>query len=102
MTGGFLFLIFSRWLYLLCMNVDELINNYFNLSIEEKEDLLCVLIRDYFRRNLDNGYTVVEIIQGVDDIINYASSRDDFEMSQAFKDIKDAMSIAIKEMNIDV
>jgi hypothetical protein len=84
------------------MNVDELINNYFKLSIEEKEDLLCVLIRDYFRRNLDNGYTVVEIIQGVDDIINYASSREDYEMSQAFKDIKEAMAIAIKEMNLDV
>lgn len=84
------------------MNVDELINNYFNLSVEQKEDLLCVLVKDYFQRNLEHGFTVVEIIQGVDEIINFASSRDDFEMSQAFKDIKDSMKIALKELNIDV
>jgi hypothetical protein len=84
------------------MNVDELINNYFNLSIEEKEDLLCVLVKDYFQRNLAHGFSVEEIINGVDEIIEFSSARDDFEMSQAFKDIKESMAIAIKEMKLDV
>jgi hypothetical protein len=84
------------------MNVDELINNYFNLSIEDKEDLLCVLVKDYFQRNLAHGFSVEEIINGVDEIIEFSAMRDDFEMSQAFKDIKESMAIAIKEMNLDV
>ena len=84
------------------MNVDELINNYFNLSIEEKEELLCVLVKDYFQRNLAHGFSVQEIIYGVDEIIEFSAMRDDFEMSQAFKDIKESMAIAIKEMNLDV
>jgi hypothetical protein len=84
------------------MNVDELINNYFKLSVDEKEELLCVLIKDYFKRNLAQGFTVVEIINGVDEIIDYSVSREDYEMSQAFKDIKEAMKIAIKEMKLNV
>jgi hypothetical protein len=84
------------------MNVDELINNYFKLSIEDKEDLLCVLIKDYFQRNLAHGFSVIEIIEGVDEIIEFSASKEDYEMSQAFKDIKEAMKIAVKELNIDV
>jgi hypothetical protein len=84
------------------MNVDELINNYFKLSPDEKEDLLCVLIKDYFHRNLSHGFSVKEIINGVDEVIDYSISKEDYEMSQAFKDIKEAMAIAIKEMNLDV
>jgi hypothetical protein len=84
------------------MNVDELINNYFKLSPDEKEDLLCVLIKDYFHRNLAHGFSVGEIIKGVDEVIDYSISKEDYEMSQAFKDIKEAMAIAIKEMNLDV
>jgi hypothetical protein len=84
------------------MNVDELINNYFNLSVEEKEQLLCVLVKKYFTDNLEIGYSVLEIINGVDDVIENSIRQEDYEMSQAFKDIKDAMKVAIKEMNIHV
>ena len=84
------------------MNVDELINNYFNLSVEEKEQLLCVLVKKYFTDNLEIGYSVLEIINGVDDVIENSIRQEDYEMSQAFKDIKDAMKIAVKEMNIHV
>jgi len=84
------------------MNVDELINNYFNLSVEEKEQLLCVLVKKYFTDNLEVGYSVLEIINGVDDVIENSIKQEDYEMSQAFKDIKDAMKVAIKEMNINV
>ena len=84
------------------MNVDELINNYFNLSVEEKEQLLCVLVKKYFTDNLEVGYSVLEIINGVDDVIENSIRQEDYEMSQAFKDIKDAMKVAIKEMNINV
>ena len=84
------------------MNVDELINNYFNFSVEEKEQLLCVLVKKYFTDNLEVGYSVLEIINGVDDVIENSIKQEDYEMSQAFKDIKDAMKVAIKEMNINV
>ncbi len=84
------------------MNVDELINNYFKLSPDEKEELLCVLIKDYFHRNLSHGLSVGEIINGVDEVINYSINREDYEFTQAFVDIKQAMNIAIKEMNLDV
>lgn len=84
------------------MNVDELINNYFNLSVDEKEELLCVLIKDYFKRNIEQGFSVVDIINGVDEVITYSINREDYEFTQAFVDIKQAMKIAIKEMNLDV
>ncbi len=84
------------------MNVDELLNNYFSLSEDDKEELCCVLIQDYFRRNILNGYSVIEIIKGIDEVIEMSILRDDFEVSQAFTDIKEAMKIVVKELKIDV
>jgi hypothetical protein len=80
------------------MNVDGLIDNYFNLTDKEKETLLCVLVKNYFKQNLEVGYSVIEIINGVDNVIENSIEREDYEMGQAFKDIKDAMSIVIKEL----
>ena len=84
------------------MNIDEMINNYFNLPEKEKEQLLCELLKKYFKENLEVGYSVLEIVNGVDDVINYSIEQEDYEMSQAFKDIKDAMKIAVKEMKTHV
>lgn len=83
-------------IYLLFMTTD-LLNDYFKLTQEQKEDVLCEVVIDYFKINMESGLSVLEIIDGVDLIIKNSINNEDYEVAQAFEDIKIALNFVINE-----
>ena len=83
-------------IYLLFMTTD-LLNDYFKLTQEQKEDVLCEVVIDYFKINMESGLSVLEIIDGVDLIIKNSIINEDYEVAQAFEDIKIALNFVINE-----
>lgn len=77
--------------------ITDLLNNYFSLTQEEKDDLLCEVVKDYFKTNIESGLSIIEIIDGVDVIIQRSIESEDYELAQAFQDIKVALNFVINE-----
>jgi hypothetical protein len=46
---------------------------------------------------MERGLSSLEILSCFQPLINEAIEKDDFEVAQAFKDIKDAIEIVLKE-----
>jgi hypothetical protein len=79
------------------MNIKEILANYFQLTPIEKDELLAELSEHYFQEGINLGLTTSEIIKCFQPLIDDAVHNDDFEVAQAFKDIKDAIEIVIKK-----
>ena len=79
------------------MNIKEILQGYFNLTPLQKDDLLVQLSNHYFQEGITLGLSSVEIIACFQPLIDEAVKNDDFEVAQAFKDIKDAVEIVIKQ-----
>jgi len=79
------------------MNIKEILAGYFQLTPMEKDDLLVQLSQHYFEEGVRMGMTSVEIMACFQPLIDEAIKNDDFEVAQAFKDIKDAIEIVLKE-----
>jgi len=79
------------------MNIKEILQGYFNLTPLEKDDLLVKLSNYYFEEGRNMGMTSVEIVACFQPLIDEAVKNDDFEVAQAFKDIKDAIEIVLRE-----
>lgn len=79
------------------MNIKEILQGYFNLTPLEKDDLLVKLSNYYFEEGRNMGMTSVEIVACFQPLIDEAVKNDDFEVAQAFKDIKDAIEVVLKE-----
>jgi hypothetical protein len=79
------------------MNIKELLADYFKLTPLEKDDLLVKLSTHYFNEGIERGLSSLEILSCFQPLINEAIQKDDFEVAQAFKDIKDAIEIVLKE-----
>ncbi len=77
--------------------ITDLLNDYFKLNSEQKEELLCEIVIDYFKVNIEQGLSVIEIIDGVDYIIQRSIDNEDYEVAEAFKDIKVAINFVINE-----
>lgn len=79
------------------MNIKEILEGYFNLTPLQKDDLLVQLSEYYFQEGIRLGLSSLEIIACFQPLIDEAVKNDDFEVAQAFKDIKDAIEIVLKE-----
>jgi hypothetical protein len=88
---------------MIMMNIKEILQGYFNLTPLEKDDLLVKLSNYYFEEGRNMGMSSVEIVACFQPLIDEAVKNDDFEVAQAFKDIKDAIEIVLRErMNNNV
>lgn len=79
------------------MNIKEILEGYFNLTPLQKDDLLIQLSEYYFQEGIRLGLSSLEIIACFQPLIDEAVKNDDFEVAQAFKDIKDAIEIVLRE-----
>jgi hypothetical protein len=79
------------------MNIKEILADYFKLTPLQKDDLLVQLSKHYFNEGMERGLSASEILNCFQPLINEAIEKDDFEVAQAFKDIKDAIEIVLKE-----
>ena len=79
------------------MNIKEILQGYFNLSPLQKDDLLVQLSNHYFQEGISLGLSSSEIVACFQPLIDEAVKNDDFEVAQAFKDIKDAIEIVLTE-----
>ena len=82
---------------MIMMNIKEILQGYFNLTPLEKDDLLVQLSNHYFQEGISLGLSSVEIVNCFQPLIDEAVKNDDFEVAQAFKDIKDAIEIVLTE-----
>lgn len=79
------------------MNIKEILADYFKLTPLQKDDLLVQLSEHYFRQGIELGMSSVEILNCFQPLIDDAIKNDDFEVAQAFKDIKAAIEIVLLE-----
>jgi len=79
------------------MNIKDILADYFKLTPLQKDDLLNQLSEHYFREGIELGMSSVEILDCFQPLIDDAIKNDDFEVAQAFKDIKEAIKIVLKE-----
>jgi hypothetical protein len=84
------------------MNIKEILQGYFNLTPLQKDDLLTQLSNHYFEEGRNMGMSSVEILNCFQPLIDEAVNNDDFEVAQAFKDIKTAIEIVLYERMKDV
>lgn len=82
------------------MNDDELLKKYFQLTEIEKDTLLTEIVQSYFNINREMGYSTLEIIMGIDTMIDRAIEDENYELSQAFIDIKEAIKTVIIEWDV--
>ena len=74
------------------MDIKELLDGYFNLTEEQKDDVLSKLAEIYFFQGVELGMSPVQILEGFDPLIDNATEREDYEVAQAFTDIKEAIN----------
>jgi len=74
-----------------------LIKNYFNLDEEDKQYVLCELTKTYMDTNKDKGFSLTELVYGLDCVIERANDEEYYELSQAFVDIKQALDFIVKD-----
>ena len=79
------------------MNIKEILADYFKLTPLQKDDLLVQLSEHYFREGMELGLSSVEILNCFQPLIDEAIKNDDFEVAQAFKDIRTAIEIVLLE-----
>lgn len=88
---------------MIMMNIKEILQGYFNLTPLQKDELLVQLSNHYFQEGINLGLSSIEILNCFQPLIDEAVKNDDFEVAQAFKDIKDAIELVlIERMNEDV
>jgi hypothetical protein len=81
------------------MDIKELLDGYFKLTDEEKDDVLSRLAEIYFFQGIEMGMSPVQILDGFDPLIEESTEREDYEMSQAFSDIKEAINQILTKRN---
>ena len=79
------------------MNIKDILADYFKLNPLQKDDLLVQLSEHYFREGIEMGLSSMEILNCFQPLIDEAIKNDDFEVAQAFKDIREAIEIVLKE-----
>lgn len=82
------------------MNIKEILADYFKLTPLQKDDLLVQLSEHYFREGIDLGLSAGEILNCFQPLIDEAVKNEDFEVAQAFMDIRNAIEIVLKERMI--
>ena len=73
------------------MDIKELLEGYFKLTEEEKDDVLSKLAEIYFFQGIDLGMSPIQILDAFDPLIEDATEKENYEVAQAFVDIKEAI-----------
>ena len=73
------------------MDIKELLEGYFKLTAEEKDDVLSKLAEIYFFQGIDLGMSPIQILDAFDPLIEDATEKENYEVAQAFVDIKEAI-----------
>ena len=73
------------------MDIKELLEGYFKLTDEEKDDVLSKLAEIYFFQGIDLGMSPIQILDAFDPLIEDATDKENYEIAQAFVDIKQAI-----------
>lgn len=81
------------------MDIKELLDGYFKLTDEEKDDVLSKLAEIYFFQGIELGMSPVQILDGFDPLIEQATEIEDYEVAQAFTDIKEAINQILTKRN---
>jgi len=81
------------------MDSEDLIKQYFKLNADEKDVLLGEIVRRYFDLNLNRGFSIEQICNAIDGIIEQANKDENYEWSQAFLDIKLEIIKVIEKYN---
>jgi DNA-directed RNA polymerase delta subunit len=73
------------------MNLRKHFEGYFNLSQEEKE-LKLVEITDFYINQMHTlDRPLSDIIAEIDEVIELSKEKENFEITQGYKDLKDAL-----------
>ena len=73
------------------MDIKELLEGYFKLSDTQKDDVLSKLAEIYFFQGIDLGMSPIQILDAFDPLIEDATEKENYEVAQAFVDIKEAI-----------
>ena len=73
------------------MDIKELLEGYFKLTAEQKDDVLSKLAEIYFFQGIDLGMSPIQILDAFDPLIEDATEKENYEVAQAFVDIKEAI-----------
>ena len=73
------------------MDIKELLEGYFKLTEEEKDDVLSKLAEIYFFQGIDLGMSPIQILDAFEPLIEDATEKENYEVAQAFVDIKEAI-----------
>ena len=73
------------------MDIKELLEGYFKLTEEEKDDVLSKLAEIYFFQGIDLGMSPIQILDAFDPLIEDATEKENYEVAQAFVDINEAI-----------
>ena len=85
------------------MDIKELLKGYFELTDDEKHEVLSKLAEIYFFQGIDLGMSPIQILDGFDPLIEEATEIEDYEIAQAFVDIKEAIKMILdRKDNQDV
>ena len=95
--GFFISNSFNLIIFMVMMNIKEILKDYFKLTPLEKDSLLADLSEHYFQEGIVMGLSTAEIVSCFQPLIDEAIKNDDFEVAQAFKDIKEAITIVLTE-----
>jgi hypothetical protein len=79
------------------MNIKDILADYFKLNPIEKDNLLVQLSEHYFREGIELGLSSIEILNCFQPLIDEAVNNDDFEVAQAFMDIRNSIKIVLEE-----
>ena len=81
------------------MDIKELLEGYFKLTEEEKDDVLSKLAEIYFFQGIDLGMSPIQILDAFDPLIEDATEKENYEVAQAFVDIKEAINEILTKRN---
>lgn len=81
------------------MDIKELLEGYFKLTEEEKDDVLSKLAEIYFFQGIDLGMSPIQILDAFDPLIEDATEKENYEVAQAFVDIKEAIIMILDKRN---
>ena len=62
------------------MDIKELLEGYFKLTEEEKDDVLSKLAEIYFFQGIDLGMSPVQILDAFDPLIEDATEKENYEI----------------------
>jgi DNA-directed RNA polymerase delta subunit len=81
------------------MNLTQHFQGYFNLSQEEKE-LKLVEITDFYINQMHSlDRPLSDIIAEIDEVIELSKEKENFEITQGYKDLKEALQEVLDLFN---